>query len=252
MVTLVREPKTYQTDEVGVSDAQPGFIESLKLIFQETDKSALYLLLATFFFMVSYTAVEGFFTLYALRHVGLTVANGTQLLGLMSLAFVVFAIPSGHLGAKVGRRLTIVSGLLLMGSLMLALYFLPVTTLRSPVFTVPVLGAVPVLGVLLMFTGIAWAFIIIHPLPMLSDMTSPDRIGTYTGLYYLFTSLAAIVGPNINGWIVQLSGQNYNAVMLFAPLFLAVSGCLMLRVRKGESRQETDLSSPLHDAQVLS
>jgi MFS family permease len=59
MVAFVREPKTYQTDEIAVSEAQPGFIESLKLIFQEQDKSALYLLLATFCLMVSYSAVEG-------------------------------------------------------------------------------------------------------------------------------------------------------------------------------------------------
>jgi MFS-type transporter involved in bile tolerance (Atg22 family) len=67
-------------------------------------------------------------------------------------------------------------------------------------------------------------------------MTTPERIGTYTGLYYLFSTLAAIIGPNINGLIVQLTGRNYNNVMLAAPLFLLLALVMMLGVRRGEAQ----------------
>ena len=43
-------------------------------------------------------------------------------------------------------------------------------------------------------------------------MTDNSKVGTYTGLYYLFSTLAAIAGPNINGWIVYLTGNNYGLV----------------------------------------
>src|SRR4030067_892073 len=67
----------------------------------------------------------------------------------------------------------------------------------------------------------------INSLPMVVDMTGAARIGTYTGLYYLFSTLSAIVGPNSNGWIIQLTGRNYNAIMIVAPVFMAVALALM-------------------------
>ena len=90
-------------------------------------------------------------------------------------------------------------------------------------------------GVLLMFGGIGWAFVNINSLPMVVEMTTAARIGTFTGLYYLFSTLSAIVGPNINGWAIQLTGNNYNIMMLIAPFFLLVALILMLGVRKGEA-----------------
>jgi MFS-type transporter involved in bile tolerance (Atg22 family) len=70
---------------------------------------------------------------------------------------------------------------------------------------------------------------------MVVDMTTAARIGTYTGLYYLFSTLSAIAGPNVNGWIVQLTGDNWNNIMLVAPIFLAVALVLMIGVRRGEA-----------------
>ena len=107
-----------------------------------------------------------------------------RLLGQFIFAFVVFALLSGYLGSKLGRRATIVMGLVLLGSLMLAIFSIPVATLLKPLTSLPALGVVPVFGALLMLSGIAWALTIVHALPMLVDMMDASRIGTYTGLYY--------------------------------------------------------------------
>jgi MFS-type transporter involved in bile tolerance (Atg22 family) len=73
---------------------------------------------------------------------------------------------------------------------------------------------------------------------MVVDMTSLERVGTYTGLYYLFSTLAAIAGPNINGWIVQLTGENYRNVMIVAPMFLILALVMMFGVVRGEAVKE--------------
>ncbi len=70
---------------------------------------------------------------------------------------------------------------------------------------------------------------------MVVDMTDAARIGTYTGLYYLFSTLSAIAGPNVNGWLVQLTGKNYNNIMIVAPIFMVVALALMLGVKRGEA-----------------
>ncbi|MFC2063872.1 hypothetical protein ACFLXB_02120 [Chloroflexota bacterium] len=116
--------------------------------------------------------------------------------------------------------------------------FLVVTVLTS----LPVLGEIPIVSLFLMGAGIAWSFININSLPMVVDMTTTARLGTYTGLYYLFSTLAAIAGPNINGWMVQLTNNNYNAVMLISPFFMLVAFLLMAGVRRGEAVSEPTVS----------
>ncbi len=70
---------------------------------------------------------------------------------------------------------------------------------------------------------------------MVADAAPQDRLGTYTGLYYFFSTLAAIVGPISNGWLVQWTGNNYNSIMLMAPVFMLMALGCMLGVRRGEA-----------------
>jgi MFS family permease len=231
---FIREPKDFEES----GEEKPGMFKSLNTVLTDPDKSALRIFLAIFFWFVAYCAVEAFFTLYAKNHLLLNEADGTRLLGQLSLLFVIFAIPAGYLGARIGRRVTISIGIVLMAVCMLAMFVLPVATLTTMLTNLPVLGAVPVVGLILMFAGAAWAFININSLPMVVDMTTLARVGTYTGLYYLFSTLAAIVGPIVNGAIVQVSGGNYSVTMIAAPLFMIVALVMMLGVRRGESAPE--------------
>jgi len=70
-------------------------------------------------------------------------------------------------------------------------------------------------------------------------MTDDLHIGTYTGLYYLFSTMAAILGPNVNGLIVQLSGSNYASIMIIGPIFMTLAFILMAGVRRGEAKTRT-------------
>jgi maltose/moltooligosaccharide transporter len=243
VVVFIREPKEYEA-----AAAQPSMLDSLREVWNDKDKSALRILLAIFFWFLGYAAIETFFTLYAVNHLGLSAPDGTALLGQLSLVFVIFALPAGYLGARLGRRLTILIGLLLMAGSILAAYVLPPATLTIALTALPVLGTVPVMGVLLMLAGIAWALININSLPMVVDMTTAARIGTFTGLYYLFSTLSAIAGPNVNGWIVQLTGNNWNNIMLVAPIFLGVALVLMVGVKRGEAVTEEGAGVKLQGA----
>jgi MFS family permease len=244
---FIREPKIYEESEV-----KPSMVNSLKEVIQDRDRSALRLLLAIFFWFLGYNAVEAFFTLYAVKHLGLPDADGARLLGQLSLAFVIFALPSGYIGGRFGRRRTILTGLLLMTLVILSIFLLSAATLTIQLTKLPVLGVVPVIGLFLMVAGAAWALININSLPMVVDMTDAARLGTYTGLYYLFSTLAAIAGPNVNGWIIQLTGRNYNSTMMIAPIFLTVAFFLMIGVRRGEARPSSELNPRLSESGVIS
>ena len=70
---------------------------------------------------------------------------------------------------------------------------------------------------------------------MVVELTTAARLGTFTGLYYLFSTLSAIIGPNVNGLAIQLTGNNYNVIMLIAPFFMLTALVFMLGVRRGEA-----------------
>lgn len=230
---FIKEPKVVGEDK---PESKPGMVESLRVIMADAERSALRILLAIFFWFVAYNAIEAFFTLYAVNHLGTSEADGARLLGQLALLFVIFSLPSGYIGARIGRRLTIILGIVIMATMMLTMYIVPAATLTILITRLPVLGDVPIVGLVLMLAGIAWALININSLPMVVDMTEDARIGTYTGLYYLFSTLAAIAGPNINGIIVQVAGRNYQMVMAIGPVFMLLALIMMLGVRRGEAK----------------
>ncbi|OGN88870.1 MAG: hypothetical protein A2Y88_09025 [Chloroflexi bacterium RBG_13_48_10] len=234
---FIREPKVNEDSQ----EERPSMITSLKFVLADPDRSALRVLLAIFFWFVAYNAVEAFFTLYAKNHLQFSESDGTRLLGQLSLFFVLFALPSGYLGSRIGRRITILIGIVIMTLCLLFMYFTPVSTLTTVLTTLPILGEVPVIGLILMIAGIGWAFININSLPMVVDMTTVAYLGTYTGLYYLFSTLAAIAGPIINGWIIQLSGIDYSTTMVAAPFFMVLAFIMMLGVRRGEAAPQQEV-----------
>jgi maltose/moltooligosaccharide transporter len=231
---FIREPKEFGDE----NEVPPSLLASLKSVLTDPERSALRLFLAIFFWFVAYNAVEAFFTLYAKNHLGLNEADGTRLLGQLSLFFVIFALPAGILGSRIGRRVTISIGIVIMTVCMLSMFFISVDSLTTVLTKLPVLGEVPIIGLILMAAGTAWSFININSLPMVVDMTTMARLGTYTGLYYLFSTFAAIVGPNINGLIIQASGSTYSATMLAAPFFMIIALFLMLGVKRGEAQPQ--------------
>jgi Na+/melibiose symporter-like transporter len=232
---FIQEPKVYDDNP---NAEKPNLLKSLKTILREEDKSAIRIFLAIMFWFIAYNAIEAFFTLYANKHLGLAEADGVRLLSQLSLLFVLFALPSGLIGGKIGRRVTISIGIILMAICMLLMAVLPVPVLTQLLFTLPVLGQVPVVGLILMFAGIAWAFININSLPMVVDLTDAVHIGTYTGLYYLFSTLAAIAGPIINGWLVELVGQRYFVIMFIGPVFMLMALLMIIGVRRGEAEEK--------------
>jgi Na+/melibiose symporter-like transporter len=237
---FVREPKDYMETK----EPQPSMLESLREVLKDADKSGTRILFAIFFWFLGYSAVETFFTLYAQEHLGISAGDGATLLSVFPLFFVLFAIPSGFIAARTGRRVAISIGLIVVSLMLILFYIFPAGTLLTPLAPLPLVGIplteggprmLTLAGVMLLFGGIGWAFVNINSLPMVVELTTAARLGTFTGLYYLFSTLSAIVGPNVNGWAIQLTGNNYNVIMLIAPFFMLTALVLMLGVRRGEA-----------------
>ncbi len=230
---FIKEPK-----EIIQSEKEtPSLAESVRLILRDKDKSAVRMLLAIFFWFIAYNGIEAFFTLFAKNHLGLPESDGARLLGQLSLLFVLFSLPAGYIGAALGRRRTIMAGIVVMALCIASMFFLPVDMLTILLTTLPAIGNVPVIGVILMLAGVSWAMINVNSLPMVVDMTELEKVGTYTGLYYLFSTLAAILGPIVYGFIIQFSGGAYRLLMLISPIFMAMALISIAGVTRGEAEK---------------
>jgi maltose/moltooligosaccharide transporter len=79
----------------------------------------------------------------------------------------------------------------------------------------------------------------INSLPMIVDIApTAVLLGTYTGLYYLASQTAAVVGPVLNGIVIDLTGRNFNMIFFATPFFFVLAALCMLGVTRGEAHAE--------------
>ncbi len=215
----VREPKLSDT----AAEAQQEAAERVTLgsALRAGDRSLILLLAAIFCWFVGFNAIETFFSSYAVTTLGVSAGTAGTLFSIALGLFILFSIPAGYIGTRLGRRLTIMLGLLIFAVLLVVAYFVP---------SVPVIAAILGLG------GAGWALVNINSLPMVVDLTRNERLlGTYTGFYYAASQTAAIFGPILNGLIIDVTGRNYASIFLATPAFFVLALICMAFVKRGEA-----------------
>ncbi|MCJ7824079.1 MAG: MFS transporter, partial [Anaerolineales bacterium] len=219
VLLFVREP---ELEEKGPAQERiPGLLDNIRQVATGPDKNGIYLLAAIFFWFVGWNAMEAFFTIYARNVLGIAVGTGTQMLTAFAATLVLFAIPSGLVATRIGRKPTILIGLYGMIVGLVVGFFI-----RNPT----------VLLIILAIMGIFWAFVNINSLPMVYDLGSKESIGAYTGLYYFSSSAAAITGPILGGWLIDLTSHSW--LWIFSAIFLVLAAFSMTRIRLKTSTQQ--------------
>jgi MFS family permease len=201
---------------------KPGIIQSLKDIAKEEDKSTLFILFAIFAWFVGYQGLEALFSIYAgpqgLSIVGTTGQAGF-LFNFVAIPFILFAFPAGIIAGKIGRRLTIKIGLLIIISALVIGFIIQ----RNLI----------ILILALVFVGIGWACVNVNSIVIVWELApSAEKIGTYTGAYYFFSVMAAILGPYMVGALTDLFGT-FTMLLMGAIFFLLALG-FMFGVKRGE------------------
>lgn len=204
--------------------------EKTKVSFKgQWNRPTVFLLCAIFFWFLSYQGVEAFFTLYGKNHLQLSESQASFSLAFFSLAFVLAAIPSGLLGNRFGKKLIITIGVIGLIIIFAAISFVDtLLPLRS----------------LLILGGICWAMININSYPFIVSLGEEKSIGTRTGIYYLFASLAAIVSPPLMGALIDL--LDYSVLFYVSSGGMVIALLLLLCVKnKGLARTsaKSDIST---------
>ncbi len=216
VVFAVKEPDAPADDDPTAK--QSRLLDNLREVWQDDDRSVLYLLLAIFAWFVAYNALETFFTSYATTVLDVTAGRASQLFTIAGGVFILFAVPAGYLAGKFGRKRTIITGL---------------SVFALAVLLIALTHNVGSVTVALVMVGASWALVNINSLPMVVDSVPQNKLGTYTGLYYFASMSAAIVGPIAIGQTVDVFG--YRSMFWAAAAALALAAYLLSRVTKGEA-----------------
>jgi Na+/melibiose symporter-like transporter len=214
------EMAIYNGEEEDEEEKQRSLTAFLKLP-KDQKRSLVGLLVAIFAWFMGYNAIETFFTLYATNTYGISGGQATMMLTGFSLTFLLFAIPAGLLAQKIGRKKTIVGGLI--GIIIL---FLPILAQPSQWLV----------QILLIAGGACWACININSLPMVLEFSREKTIGSFTGYYYLFSFTAAIVAPITYGAIQDFFGTE-ELLFLFSVICFAVALISMFFVNHGDNME---------------
>ena len=205
-------------------------LKSLKLILGAKEKSALYILIALLLWFIGYQGVLPWIGLYGVEFLGLKPGTSALSAGMVGIAYALFAIPSGVIAHRIGRKKTIRGSLIGLTVLTFLLYLhYPVTLGLGLSHTTTFVS----FWALLFLFGIFWVSVVTNSFPMLWQMATFANMGIYTGLYYFFSQGAGIIAPGITGGLRDIFGARI--IFLAASLCMLASFFVMGLVRKGET-----------------
>ena len=183
---------------------------------------SLILILATItLWFLGYNAVTTAFSKYAtkmwasgLNHVStcLLVATGVA---------IISYLPIGFLASRIGRKKTIIIGLLV------ALGCFIFGAIGARTFS-------PMLYVMFAAIGFAQAAVTVNTFPMVWEISRFGNVGKYTGFYYTCSMAAQVVTPIASGYLLQYVG--YDTLFPYAAVFIALAILPISLAKHGDSR----------------
>lgn len=193
---------------------------------KDVRKSLLFLLASVALWFMGYNAMETWFTTYADAMWNMGLGDASLCLTIATAGAIVFFLPAGLLASRIGRRKTIMGGILLLS----ASFFI------TFIYTLVCREFHSTLYILFFLVGVAWAFINVNSLPMVLEMCKGSEVGRFTGFYYAFSMTAQIVTPICAGALLE----HVSCLTLFpyCACFVLLSFVTMLFVRHGDAKAE--------------
>lgn len=225
LVLTVREKKLAQ--EVAKANLEEETEEEQKAdktgeLTPGVKRSLTMILISIFLWFTAYNAVTTAFSRYARTVWGMEGGGFANCLMVATVAAIISYIPIGVISAKVGRKNTIMGGLVLMLiSFFAAIFFTEYHVVIN-------------LGFALI--GMGWAAVSVNSLPMVVEMCSSEDVGKYTGLYYTFSMSAQIVTPILSGVFLQY--VSYRTLFPYACVFTVAAMITMSMVHHGDNKPE--------------
>lgn len=201
---------------------QSGATGKVKGMPKEVKRSMYFMLASIFLWFTAYNAVTTAFSRYTKVVWKMEGGSFANCLMVATVAAILSYIPIGNISAKIGRKKTIMGGVLLMaacygGAIFAREYH-------------------PIVNVAFALIGVAWAAINVNSYPMIVAMSSGSDVGKFTGTYYTFSMAAQILTPVLSGFLLE--NVSYNTLFPYALFFSLMAFLTMTQVRHGDVKPQ--------------
>lgn len=184
------------------------------------ERRSLFLILASvILWFFGYNAVISKYSVYASSvlnldyNTTLTIATGAAILSY---------IPVGAVASKIGRKKTILGGIVILGTA-----FLSASFIRAGSSTL-------VMNILFAAAGVGWATINVNSYPMVVELSRGSEVGKYTGFYYTASMASQTLTPLVSGLFMDKIGMT--TLFPYGCTFVFLAFVTMFFVRHGDNR----------------
>ena len=220
----VREPlwaKKMREDSLkyGVETNEEEANSGNRKLTPEERRSLFFILASIVLWFFGYNAVTSKYSVYASN---ILHKDYNLTLIIAQAAAILAYLPVGIVASKVGRKKTIMAGVV-----MLTAAFGIAAFMNSETPTM-------LMNVMFALAGIAWATINVNSFPMVVELASGGNIGKYTGFYYTASMAAQVATPMLSGVLMDRFGMGI--LFPYATVFVALAFVTMYFVKHGDSR----------------
>ena len=209
------------TRKYGLEEAEASDSSEIKRKLSRPEFISLILILASVaLWYIGYNSITSKYSVYASNELGFDY-NLTLIIA--QAAAVITYIPIGIISSKLGRRKTILSGIVMLATAFTIGHFINPGVPQAVMYPVFILA------------GIGWATINVNSFPMVVELAKGGDVGKYTGYYYTASMAAQIVAPILSGLLYKLLGMR-NVFFVFGAVFVLASFFTMLFVKHGDSK----------------
>lgn len=208
-----------QSRHYGIKETEEDPSSTGRRLSPEKRRSMLFLLASIVLWFFGYNAVISKYSVYASN---ILHKDYNLTLIIAQAAAIAAYLPVGIVSSKIGRKKTILAGVV-----MLETAFFVASFLRDDSPTM-------LMNAMFALAGVAWATINVNSFPMVVEMCSEGDTGKYTGFYYTASMAAQVATPMLSGLLMDHLGMT--VLFPYASVFVALAFVTMLFVHHGDSR----------------
>lgn len=203
-------------------------VEENKPLSKQNKRNFVLILIAIFFWFLSFNAVETFNSLFSKNILGNSGIHSIFTIILTFSSILTFLLGSS-LSLKIGRKWTVIVGLvcLVLGFSLFGIY----TYTIAP-------NNIILVYILTVFVGVGWALVNINSYPMVVEMATSNNVGRYTGYYYAGSMLAQTVTPILIGLIMSFNNSGLKALYIYSSICMFIALVVFYFIKENKAMKE--------------
>ena len=191
-------------------------------------KSFVLILASIFMWFMGYNAVSSNLSVYTTKALNLSAGVASIISGVSMAVSAIAFIPVGYMAVKLGRRKTIMIGFALAVVSFILICF---AVGPNDIEIIPTV----LFALFYLIAGFGLIIANVNTFPMVTELSTAETVGQYTGYYYTATMSAQAITPALGGAIMEAGEDKY--LFLYSAACVVVAIVLMLFVKHGDSKQ---------------